>query len=814
MIGKIIDGRVRQKAQTLEEWNNSTLDSLDGEQLFIRSDVDDAVIGFKFGAKNKTFSELPFIDLTVKDKANPGVVFSGRPSGIYVPTANGNYDGLDVNLAEGYQVIYWDGSIAQKVVYPIDYTTLVFGGVIDDSKDLSNPTEPIWYIAKAGEYNTIPTTSLGVDSILTWNGSEWSHIPFDLEVRGEFLIADNVQELRNIPEQVLQLLVNGTYKGVTLLGYYIKGDTPAPIEYYLSDTIDPDDGGSVFEVGSIKLISDKAISNPLYFGLGFSENEEDITRFFQAYSSFWGSVAYSGITINSGNFIITDTVEMPSNTSIIGSGGASIVAKDCVGLSFVDVEWVKIQGVKIGVESDSETDYTIFLQNCNYVNINGNEFYKGITAIRALNCHYIYITENTIHDMDFWGIYILGGSNIYTNNNTCYNNGRDGIKVAGNLSSGGELTIKNLNINGNSCYNNGRDGIDVAVNHLDGFNCYGNICRNNSLEGLDFKILAYTGGSVKNAYIQNNNFIDNLARGINVQNDIPNILGAYFQCTLRNNVITGGSVGSGNRYAVTIMAGGQTGTRVDFEYNKITMYEDGVRVNNTSNVNVKHNDINIRNKGIDLLNGLSSNVINNTNISTNNISFTASTGYAINFGGSGVLQGSITNQYCYDNVINGVGSVLKIIKNTSATFNKYCNNVIGEYSGFEIKPSFPANKNDVVLCIDPSGKLVNSWLCYEDSQLDERKYYAQNVVDKYFFINKKGTSVNFPTLGIDDAGFEFWHTTNNRPQWWSGTSWYDPLRDATTTTKGLVNQAVSLPTTATNEQIITALKNAGLMANL
>lgn len=253
MAKRIIDARVRQKAAPLEEWNNSDLDSLDGEQLFVRSDVDDTVIGFKLGTKNKKFSELPYPDFTVRGKVSTTSTWTGRQSGIYIPTTNGNYNGVSVNLTEGYQVLYWDGSTIEKVVYPNDYVGAVFGGVIDDTYDLSSPTEPIWYIASTGTYNTAPPITLTENSILTWNGQSWSHIPFELEVRGEFLVADNIQEVRNITPEVASLLVNETYKGVTVLGYYEPNDTPGPINYYLSDTLDPDDGGSVIVAGGIKL---------------------------------------------------------------------------------------------------------------------------------------------------------------------------------------------------------------------------------------------------------------------------------------------------------------------------------------------------------------------------------------------------------------------------------------------------------------------------------------------------------------------------------------------------------------------------------
>ncbi|KFF23574.1 hypothetical protein IW16_25330 [Chryseobacterium vrystaatense] len=48
-------------------------------------------------------------------------------------------------------------------------------------------------------------------------------------------------------------LQTGVAIGVQVLGYHIKGDTPDPIIYYLSTTTAPDDGGSVINVGNLKM---------------------------------------------------------------------------------------------------------------------------------------------------------------------------------------------------------------------------------------------------------------------------------------------------------------------------------------------------------------------------------------------------------------------------------------------------------------------------------------------------------------------------------------------------------------------------------
>lgn len=119
-----LDARVRQKADTIAGWMANDLTSLDGEQLFIRSDVDNNVIGFKFGSEGKVFSELPYIDLSVRDKCSTSTVWTGKPSGVYVPTENGNYGATNgnVDLSQGYQIIFWDGITRVKVVFPSDLT--------------------------------------------------------------------------------------------------------------------------------------------------------------------------------------------------------------------------------------------------------------------------------------------------------------------------------------------------------------------------------------------------------------------------------------------------------------------------------------------------------------------------------------------------------------------------------------------------------------------------------------------------------------------------------------------------------------------
>jgi len=63
----------------------------------------------------------------------------------------------------------------------------------------------------------------------------------------QFLIKDTMQLMKNLSSTEITALQDGTYAGVELLGYNEKGDTPAPIRYYLvAGTPVPgaDDGGA------------------------------------------------------------------------------------------------------------------------------------------------------------------------------------------------------------------------------------------------------------------------------------------------------------------------------------------------------------------------------------------------------------------------------------------------------------------------------------------------------------------------------------------------------------------------------------------
>ncbi|GEM_PF-6274697 len=159
----------------------------------------------------------------------------------------------------------------------------------------------------------------------------------------QFLVKATMAAMRGLSAAEITALQNGTYEGVQLLGYYQKGDTPAPIEYYLSNTSRIDDGGSVVEIQGIKL--EHAFGNKIdvrYFGI--SENLSDNTLYFTNLASyitdgqlilFKAGVSYKGSLNLVGKSINIDfnnsSLEPVNNTGSIHIHGSIESKIDVVG---------------------------------------------------------------------------------------------------------------------------------------------------------------------------------------------------------------------------------------------------------------------------------------------------------------------------------------------------------------------------------------------------------------------------------------------------------------------------------------------------
>lgn len=118
------------------------------------------------------------------------------------------------------------------------------GNVLTNVID-SDTGELVTYTKVTNYYDGTPMTNAKTDGkIYRKLGTEYF-----LKNLGEYgksyLEKNTIAELRAITTTEVLLLRMGFYLGVTVNGYYAKGDTPAPIKYILSASASTDDGGSI-----------------------------------------------------------------------------------------------------------------------------------------------------------------------------------------------------------------------------------------------------------------------------------------------------------------------------------------------------------------------------------------------------------------------------------------------------------------------------------------------------------------------------------------------------------------------------------------
>src|SRR5690625_2253186 len=102
-------------------------------------------------------------------------------------------------------------------------------------------------------YDGTPMDDTKTDDDLVYIKYEGQYLVRNME-EGQVLQKDTMDEMRNLSTFETLLLKMGIYKHVQLNGYYEKGDTPEPINYKISDTVEDEDGGSVIEIEGDKLI--------------------------------------------------------------------------------------------------------------------------------------------------------------------------------------------------------------------------------------------------------------------------------------------------------------------------------------------------------------------------------------------------------------------------------------------------------------------------------------------------------------------------------------------------------------------------------
>lgn len=147
------------------------------------------------------------------------------------------------------------------------------------------------FLDENGNPLSLSSGQIGVFSYSEEDGF-WSKSEIDFDIDVDRLIQKNtIDELRNLNQLEIDLLKNNIVHHVQLNGYYEKNDLPSPVDYFISDTEDGDNGGSIIEVDDIKLEHDfQGILDVKYFGCFTSvsnatENFQNAVDYINQYKS-------------------------------------------------------------------------------------------------------------------------------------------------------------------------------------------------------------------------------------------------------------------------------------------------------------------------------------------------------------------------------------------------------------------------------------------------------------------------------------------------------------------------------------------------
>ncbi|MGL6126780.1 hypothetical protein [Chryseobacterium artocarpi] len=214
----------------------------------------------------------------------------------------------------------------------------------------------------------------------------------------EYLEKDTMAEMKSLSNTEVLLLKMKIYKGVRLSGYYIKGDTPDPIHYYVSDSTEPDDDGSLITVGTIRLFHQfiKKV-DVVYFGAK-QDGTTNNTPIFQraanlklplsirninsdSYYKFFGKVTLYHSAIGQGLPKLKMTSEVNTKASNIGDKYfeySIFHVKNKTNRDYIEISGMHLDGSWNGVSNLSEQQAPIVISASNSVKIFNNKIENGL----------------------------------------------------------------------------------------------------------------------------------------------------------------------------------------------------------------------------------------------------------------------------------------------------------------------------------------------------------------------------------------------------------------------------------------------------
>lgn len=670
------------------------------------------------------------------------------------------------------------------------------------------------YNVVAEWYDGAPMDDSKIDSDLVYVKYEGKYLLRNFEY-GQVLQKDTMDEMRNLSSYEILLLKLGVYKHVQLNGYYEKGDTPAPINYMLSDTEKGDNYGSVIkEVNYTLKHVFKTVIDLRYFGV--RSEDRDFDNYERIQKALDEKKDLVLVRTNSSSFYISKPLR--AWRSIVGEGMPEIIGRADINspnrpegtinsdftlieyINKVDEDYAKVEGLILDVgwdpnivpEAWSEQEHCIRIACSRNVHVIGTKLLRPMGDGVNIGAS-IFGGEGRL---------IENSENCSVEDNVCESPYRMGVSVTG----GKDISIKRNYINKTTPY---VASIDLEVSRNS------NVLHNIEVKG---NRIIHTGAYAINVhggidYTQNDpNFIgrDYTTKGIRLENNIitnvpvnPDSSGQFWGRAI-NLAASHGSIKDvivrGNRYEsmmfiqATSYEGAYKVINVLIEDNKTLVkdslvetsfgniwYCEGVDILNNECSNVKSPegcvDIryskNIRIEGNEFEKDIDREVISLRlghihNITIKNNNLRSKLRSAISF--STNASGSFKNIQVVNNPLIATDSPthsLIALNREIEGLEMYGNNF--EKGGSQNILSSRANvvNKEGGVFIDPRGQAGGTFLIMEAG------------VNRPLHPSYYGPDSSKPDSPA--TGLEFFNTSSKRPEWYYEQEWVKPVMEGTVT---------------------------------